>query len=138
VLLAACTSSGDDAPTEQPFYPADYAATYTEVRDCRFSIDHDSQRVRVLADPAAVDTYTSRTGTFAPGAVILKEQYDKADMTCSGPIKQITVMKRLDGDWAWQRVLAGRVSVEDPTNCINCHADCGVPPVGFEGTCTAP
>ena len=142
-LLVGC--GGSDDPPDTLIYPADYAATYVEVRDCRFSTDHDSQRIRVLADPASVQTYNTRTGTFATGAILVKEQYATADSTCLGPIQQITAMRRLDTgagpdtlDWEWQRVVNGHDETEDVTRCVSCHTDCGVPPVGFEGTCTMP
>ena len=143
VFLVAC--GGDDAPADDLLVPANYAATYVEVRDCRFSTDHDSQRIRVLTDPAWADAYNARTGTLAPGTILVKEQYAMADSSCSGPIQQLTVMKRLDTgadpanlDWQWQRIQDGHDETEDIGRCVSCHADCGVPPVGFDGTCTMP
>lgn len=139
--LAAC--GGDDAV---PAFPADYAATYQEVRDCRGSADHDLGQIRVLADPAARGPYLARDAAFPIGAVLLKVEYDFADPTCAGPITQWTVMQRLPdgGDpqllgWTWQRVDRDRrVVSENDSRCLGCHADCGVGPDGYLGTCTVP
>ncbi len=84
VVVAACSA------TDQALFPADYAATYQQVRACRFSIDHDMMNVRVLVSPDAYGVYTTRVGVFPAGAVIVKEEYAGADTTCSGPIKEYT------------------------------------------------
>ena len=140
IAVAACS----DAP--EVLFPESYAASYTEVRGCRASSDHDLNKIRVLVDPAALAPYTMRAGDFPVGAVVLKEEYDFADSTCTGELVQWTVMKRiagtLNGGWRWQRVLReGREVVsedEDSARCINCHSQCGVPPDGYLGTCTIP
>jgi hypothetical protein len=137
-VVAAC--NGDDPA---PAFPADYAATYVEVRDCRSSADHELHAIRVLADPDAAAVYAARDRPFAIGAIVLKAEYDFDDPTCSGEIVQWTVMERLaDGaspallDWRWQRVDADRAVVEeDAARCANCHAGCGEPPDGYLGTC---
>lgn len=147
--LAAACSGGDDGDDvgDAPFFPADYASSYTEVRDCRGSGDHDLNMVRMLADPVAVGPYQGRDAPFPVGAVVIKEEYEFGDMVCSGPIKQWTVMKRLaEGsspetlDWAWQRVDSERnvVGVDTP-RCIGCHTGCGTEEMGgYEGTCAHP
>lgn len=145
LVLGGC---GDDPeePAAQPLFAADYASAYQEVRDCRQSGDHDLNVVRVLADPSAGDTYRDRDAPFAPGAVVVKEEYDFGDPTCAGPIKQWTAMRKLapgEGDealgWQWQRVDSERRVVEEaPTRCVSCHQGCGVSPDGHDGTCTVP
>jgi hypothetical protein len=146
-LLAGCPGDddgGDEGP--EPEFPADYAGSYVEVRDCRGSGDHDLNNIRILASPSALTPYQERMEPFPEGAVVLKEEYEFGDMSCEGPIKQWTVMTRLaEGsspdtlDWAWQRVDAGRKVVgEDVPACIGCHTGCGVPPDGYEGTCAIP
>lgn len=140
-LALAC---GDEAAPEQPLFPADYASSYAIVRDCRASTDHDLTRVRVLAAPDTVAAYMGRAQPFAPGALVLKEEYDYGDMTCEGDVVSWTVMQRLaEGssqgtlDWEWQDVDAARrvVSTND-SRCVGCHTSCGMPPGGYEGTCT--
>ncbi len=124
-------------------FRADYAATYTEVRNCRASSDHDLHRIKVLADPAALGPYQTRTAPFPVGAILLKAEYDFADITCTGPIVEWTVMQKLaapeDLGWVWQRVAADRsVTSENESLCITCHTDCGDAPEGYDGTCTVP
>jgi hypothetical protein len=140
---ATGSDTGIDA---DPVFPADYDATYVEVRNCRGSGDHDLNNIRILADPAALGPYEGRTDPFPEGAVVLKEEYDFGDLTCEGPIKQWTVMQKLaEGSsdetlgWAWQRVDADRsVLDEDEPRCIACHTSCGMPPDGYDWTCALP
>jgi hypothetical protein len=146
--LAAC---GDDESTTSsggppPLFPANYAASYTEVRDCRNSGDHDLNVIRVLADPAALDAYQNRDAPLPVGAILLKEEYEFGDESCSGPLVQWTVMQRLEAgsspdalDWHWQRVDAERnvVGVDTP-KCYGCHSGCTPEAGGYENTCTVP
>lgn len=140
-LAAAC--GGDEAV---PVFPADYASSYLEVRDCRTSADHDLGRVRVLADPAALEPYADRDAAFPPGAVVLKEEYEFDDTTCTGAIAGWTAMAWLGDDapdsqlgWRWQRVDRDRaVVVENDERCSSCHAGCGIAPDGYLGTCAVP
>jgi len=148
-LIAALAACGTDAkPLEPPVFPADYASSYTEVRNCRGPSEHDLMYIRVLASPDAVTAYQGRTAPFPTGSIVIKEEYDVSDMTCSGAIQVWTVMEKLDDasspgtlDWHWQKVDSHRTtkSVDDPT-CINCHTTCT--PTGSRGgydfTCTAP
>ncbi len=143
-VVAAAGACGDDPAT--PAFPADYAATYVEVRDCRASADHDLNRVRVLADPGAADAYLLRDRPFPTGSIILKEEFDFGDMDCTGDVVQWTVMEQLPTgsapdtlDWRWQKVTAaGKVASEDDQRCIGCHDVCGVAPDGYLGTCAIP
>lgn len=147
-LLAGCDDETTSDPTggEEPAFPADYAASYTEVRDCRQSGDHDLNIIRILADPAALTPYLDRAEPFPEGAVVLKEEYEFDDMTCSGAIKQWTVMVRLaDGaapdelDWKWQKVDAERnIASEDEPRCYGCHTACTADNDGYEHTCAVP
>jgi hypothetical protein len=152
LLLAACGSDGGDddaadaAPQAEAVFPADYASTYTEVRNCRQSGDHDLNHIRVLADPRALGPYTHHDAPIPVGAVLLKEEYEFGDDTCAGPIKQWTVMKHLAAgtapdqlDWKWQRVDADRKVVgEDTPRCSGCHSGCTEANGGYEWTCTQP
>ena len=145
LVLIACGGDDDDAGPE-PLFPADYATTYVEVRDCRASTEHDFANVRVLADPAGLGPYVDRGSPFPEGSVILKEEYDLGDVDCSRDVQGWTVMSRLaEGsaaealDWHWQRVDIDRnVQTDDEPRCYGCHTDCGVPPDGYLGTCTVP
>lgn len=146
-LVAVICACGDDGKTDPPLFPADYAASYQEVRNCRFSIDHDLLYIRVLASPEALTPYMTRAAPFPVGAILLKEQYGQDDTTCSGPLDSFTVMEKLDdgttsaADWTWQKVGADRRQITvDLKTCTSCHSDCGYPPngVGYDGTCTVP
>jgi len=135
LLVTACT--------EEPRFPSDYAASYTEVRDCRTSADHDLHRIRILADPAALSPYLDRTAAFPVGAVVLKEEYDFADTDCTGDIVEWTVMQKTSGaarlGWDWQRVAADRgITTDNSSLCSNCHSQCGASPDGYDGTCAMP
>lgn len=140
----SCGSDSEDSPSVPPLFPADYVASFTEVRDCRSSTEHEFNRIRVLADLAALEPYQTRQGEFPVGAVVLKEEYDFSDTDCTGDVIRYTVMSRLpEGsspetlDWQWQDVEPSRrVKTENDSLCIGCHTTCGVPPDGFEGTCT--
>jgi hypothetical protein len=147
-LLALSGCPADDGEDEgpEPDFPADYVDSYVEVRNCRGSGDHDLNNIRILASPSALEPYQGRALPFPDEAVVLKEEYDFGDLTCEGPIKQWTVMRRLPAgsspdtlDWAWQRVdLSRKVLDEDADRCINCHSGCGLAPDGYEGTCAMP
>lgn len=123
--------------------PADYAATFTLVRECRQSIDH-SPHFRVLADALAVGPYLTRGAPFPVGAVLVKEDY--ADAGCTA-LKGFAVMKREPpgydpeaGDWHWQRIKPGGRIVDDGrvTGCRSCHARCNPGDGGFDSTCAKP
>lgn len=143
-LFAGCAD--DEPPAAEPLFPADYAGSYSEVRNCRQSGDHNLNIIRVLASPDALAPYQDRDQPFFAGAVVLKEEYDFGDSSCSGPIKQWTVMvKQAQGsapaalDWKWQQVDAQRnVDSEDAAGCINCHSGCTDTSGGYDYTCTVP
>ena len=144
-VLAACS---DDPPEPEPqvaAFPADYAGSYSEVRDCRKSGDHDLSFVRVLADPAALAPYETRNEPFPDGAVLLKEEYDFSDSSCAGEIVRWTVMIKASAatdrlGWDWQSVDARRNVVEENgERCQSCHTACrGGSVVGYDYTCTEP
>jgi hypothetical protein len=140
--------SGDDGGDDgdPALFPADYAATYQQVRNCRASLEHGLVRVRVLASPDAVTPYQGRTAPFPAGAILLKEERPDSDTTCSGAPTNYTVMQKLPAgsspatlDWTWQEVGTNlRATARGTQGCIGCHTDCGKPPEGYDGTCTVP
>lgn len=147
LALGACPGGddGDDGGAE-PAFPEGYAASYTEVRNCRGSGDHDLNNIRILVDPTGLEAYQGRAVPFPEGAVVMKEEYDFGDTTCTGELVQWTVMRKLaEGSgsqtlgWAWQTVDPDRHVVdEDEPRCIGCHTSCGVAPDGYDGTCSIP
>lgn len=145
VAFAAACEASEPPSTSLAAFPADYLDSYVEVRDCRKSADHELDFVRVLADPAALGPYSDRAGVFPDGAVVLKEQYDASDVTCSGPITQWTLMRKALAaterlSWNWQRVAPDRRVVEANTErCVGCHAGCtGAAQAGYDFTCADP
>jgi hypothetical protein len=142
-LLSACSSSSN----EPVVFPADYAATYTEVRNCRGpSVAHQNENIRVVASPDALTPYQGRSDPFPVGAVVLKEQYSSTDMNCSGNVVEYSVMVRLATgsaptalDWTWQAVSGNReVLSDDVKTCISCHSDCDGEGGGYSSTCEDP
>jgi cytochrome P460 len=149
LAAAGCSGGGDGdgdghSGSPAPLFPSAYLSSYTEVRDCRSSSDHNLSRVRVLADPDATGPYLGRDAEFPEGSIVLKEEHDFADLDCTGDVTRWTVMARLAAgsspetlDWHWQDVDAERkVMSENEPSCIGCHQSCGVLPDGYEGTCT--
>jgi hypothetical protein len=148
--LVAALGCGDDSSEADagpaPAFPENFLDTYTEVRNCRSSGDHDLNVIKVLADPAALGPYQNRDEPFPVGSVIIKQEHEFGDTDCSERIVGWTVMQRLpagsDPDllgWTWQRVDSERRVVEQDTpRCWGCHTGCGFPPDGYEGTCTVP
>jgi hypothetical protein len=142
VFVHAC--GGEDGALA--VFPADYAATFQEVRDCRFSLEHDLVQVRVLASPDAFVAYTDRVAPFPIGAIVLKEEYDGSDEACAGPVERFTVMQKLEVgaspstlDWKWEEAGANRRTIEiDVMACTRCHMDCRQPPEGYDSTCAMP
>jgi len=147
--LVACHG----ATSTKPILPVDYATTFTQVRPCRSSPDHDLNNVTVFADPLALEPYTNRDNPFPEGAIVVKPQYGPNDKSCASDIIQWTVMQKLgDADggsfatdgWHWQRLDARRKLLTDnDTRCIDCHTDCGGPEspnnfYGYQYTCSAP
>jgi hypothetical protein len=146
IALFAAACGDDDVPALDPLFPADYTATFVEVRDCRPSADHDLNNIRVLADPAALAPYRDREAPFPTGALLLKEEHDFGDTNCTGEPTQWTVMEKLADDsepdqldWRWQKVNLDRVVLsQDDPRCFGCHELCTEPPDSYLFTCAVP
>lgn len=140
IALAAC------GPPADPVFEANYKSTFTEVRNCRPSSEHDLHNVHVLANALAMEPYLNRDAEFPVGAILLKEEYDFGDIECSDAIVYWTVMEKLPAgsspttlDWHWQKVDPKRnVVTDDEARCISCHTMCGVAPDGYMSTCEVP
>jgi len=143
-MVVGCSAPPDDAP--ETLLPDDYAATFTEVRNCRRSADHDLNFIRIVADAEAAPRYLARDRPFPAGSVIVKEEYDPIDDTCSLALIGWTVMVSQGPggapdtlDFEWQRLAEDKVPVDKTTgHCVSCHTDCGGPPDGYLGTCAVP
>jgi len=124
-VVAAVASALHGCPIE-PIFPADYRDTYREVRDCRLSVEHDFNYVRVLASPDAAQPYIDLANPLPVGSIIVKEEFSQAD--CSGDLVRYRAMRKempdydRDGDWHWQEVSPDRVvKVDGKQTCIGCH-----------------
>lgn len=138
-LLGACDSDPSPAPVEPFVDMATVKSAFTEVRDCRLSIEHAAVQIQVFAAPGAAEAYTEGTYPFAPGTVIVKVEHD--DLNCT-ELLGYTAMRRLeDGaspegkDWEWQRLDAAGKVLESgaPSACVSCHTSCTN---GRDMTCT--
>lgn len=146
VVVAGCGDDTQVAPdAEISLVPADYSS-YTEVRDCRTSADHLLMKIRILADPTIQDAYLNRNAPFPVGGILIKEERDAADTTCTGPIENWSIAVKLpEGsaprqlDFVWQRVRVrdNAVITEDETRCASCHSNC-IPPDFFGYACADP
>lgn len=125
-------NANDNVPSApDPVFPANYRETFTEVRDCRFSIEHGGFTIRVLANDIALEAYLADAAQLPVGSIIVKEEYGGPDCSDQSVLEQWRVMRKEPpgfdpnaGDWRWQRVLAnGRQVVEDSkASCIGCHS----------------
>lgn len=141
LLLIACS---DDAAVESPapIFPADFADSWQEARDCRFSHDHELRSIRVFADVDAFEPYTQWSKPFPVGATLVKLEYD--DDQCQNLIG-FSAMQKLesgaapdDYDWKWQKLDAKRrvdESGDIPTRCVTCHRYHCREPYGFDLAC---
>ena len=112
----------------EPIFPADYAQSYVEVRDCRYSLEHGGIHIRVLTDPASAEAYEADASQLPVGSVVIKEEYSDAECKPSELIRWRAMRKEApgfdveDGDWHWQWVTPRREVVENTkTSCIGCH-----------------
>jgi hypothetical protein len=134
----------DTGPRAQPVFPADFARTYEEMRDCRQSHEHELHYIRVMVSPTAQAPYAALSPDmpYPAGATLLKVEYDEED--CAGPVVLYTAYRKLElnanpigNDWLWQRVSPEREVIEQgaPWVCVNCHMHHCAPPMGYDLTC---
>lgn len=134
--LSGCPSATPTAvPTAtptggvEPILPADYAAEFVEVRDCRLSIEHQFRSIRVLANRIAADGYLRDANPLPLGSIVVKEEYDGGDCVPDDLIEWTAMRKEPpgfdgeDADWHWQRITAPgrRVLTDTKDTCIGCH-----------------
>ncbi len=141
--LAGCgkDSTQPEPDPDPPFFPTDYEQTYTEVRDCRFSIEHDGWNITVHANDLALDDYVNGTYPLSEGAVLVKTLH--RDDQCNEVVGYVAMEKKEPGfspssnDWAWQELDAARVAERTGVlaSCISCHTSCTN---GRDLTCTDP
>jgi hypothetical protein len=149
IAVGAASCGGDDGGPQNlslgdPFFPADFLQTYTMVRNCRTSVEHDLFMAQVYINPEAAAAYMNGTYPFPQGTVCVKPLYTDANCTT---IHEYAAMRKgapgttpAGGDWEWQTVGAdGKVRQTDAGRCLGCHEDCTVNrqfPAGRDFTCT--
>lgn len=138
---AGCGGDTTDPGSTEAAFPADYLASFTQVRDCRFSVEHDGVFITVHANDVANDAYVNGVYPLPEGSMLVKTLYD--DPECSQLAGYAVMVKMQDGyesgagDWYWESVDAGR-SVEQGgrlQSCLSCHVGCTD---GRDFTCTDP
>jgi len=118
----------------EPIFPADYRATFVEVRNCRLSVEHGGINIRVLTNPIAAQPYLENRNPLPDGSIVVKEEFNVSDGSdCSDDkLMRWRAMRKepgidpQDGDWHWQwvdREQDGSRSVlfDDKSTCIGCH-----------------
>jgi hypothetical protein len=140
VLAGTPALACDELESEPSFVPSDFLDSYPEVRDCRYSVDHDGVYVRVYVDPAAEGPYVEGDYPFAPGTIVVKRYF--TDAQCSNPDGYAAMQKLATGDdpeqldWRWQELDEElRVIDTDVPRCVSCHQSCTM---GRDGVCTDP
>ncbi len=118
----------------QPIFPSNYRASFTQVRDCRFSAAHGGVNVRVWANTIGAQPYLDLANPLPQGTVVVKEEFSGPDCSDDNTLVQWRAMRKeapgfdpVDGDWHWQRVSLQRVVIFDTKDtCIGCHTapDC--------------
>jgi hypothetical protein len=134
LALTAGACGGDSTPTPPPLgpslLPADYAQRFTQVRDCRSSIEH-LPYILVKTDTALVGRYNGGPFPFDPGSLIVKEEF--SDPRCTA-MTGYTIMYKESagydpryGDWHWQKLDGvGKVVADGKGDgalavCATCH-----------------
>lgn len=139
--LALLVHGCDGPPASGPRFPADFQASYRELRDCRNSHEHELRHIRVFASPSAQAPYTelSPRVPYPPGATLVKLEYELPGCRAEDFI-EYTVLHKLaggEGRWLWQRVAPDRRVLEEgaPRRCVACHTFHCAPPLGYDLTC---
>ncbi|MFN0150400.1 MAG: cytochrome P460 family protein [bacterium] len=138
--LAAISCGGDSNPTPpdpepaDPFFPANFEQSYTLVRDCRFSTDHNLTKVRVYVDSIGAASYLAGTYPLPVGTIAVKVLTDGQADDCAGATEEFVAMRKgvpgtapTYGDWEWQAVnpdRSVRLSGQLFDQCVACHASC--------------
>src|SRR6188768_2381652 len=76
IVTAVCNAPNGCPPEEPtPVFPANYRDTYSEVRNCRFSIEHGGVTIRVLANDVGRQPYLDDANPLPVGSIIVKEEF---------------------------------------------------------------
>lgn len=129
-LTLACAQV--DSPNAPVVLPADYKATFMQVRDCRPSADHDLHHIVVRVKPELAAAYNAGPYPLPAGSLVVKEEFGDQDAQCQN-LLGYTVMRKeaggyfpAGGDWQYFTLDSlGAVLVGGPQpRCASCHTSC--------------
>ncbi|MEN9578105.1 MAG: hypothetical protein RJA70_1114 [Pseudomonadota bacterium] len=135
-LSCSTPSDGESMHEGDAVFPINWEQSLVELRDCRRSIDHELEFVRLFASKDAAAPYEECVTRgecdepFASGSIFLKPQYRDAE--CRELVRYSAVKREQPAKapgpagWRWQEVLASGKVVADgaPSECVGCHAQC--------------
>jgi hypothetical protein len=144
-LLICCAGCPQEPPAGPDIiFPADYRTTFTEVRDCRNSVEH-AATIRVWVNAIGAEAYFADENPLPVGTIVVKEEFagggcdDDADLAIWSVMRKEAAGFDPDAnDWRFQEVSSpGRtITLDDKATCIACHdePEC----VARDFMCTAP
>jgi hypothetical protein len=119
------------APANVAVLPRDFRTTFTKASRARFvSKGHLDDRfsVDVYVNAQASSAYASESAPFAPGAMLVKEQFDRRDGQPAGILameKREPGYDAENGDWRWIVIDAKGALVREGKleRCAACHRE---------------
>lgn len=149
-LLAAAAAGCDDGgePAIESVVPPDFETRWVELRDCRQSIEHELEYVRLLADADTAAMYarcvvesSPCSEPFATGATLVKPHY--RDAQCTELTGYTAARREAPGEsddasgWRWQVLDAdGHVERDgELADCVSCHTTLCGPGAGYDLRC---
>lgn len=139
LLAPACEREEEDASPS--LVPETFPEGFVEVRDCRFSVEHNAVHIRILAPTDVAQVYLDGQYPFAAGDLVVKQEF--RDSACTELVGMTAMQRRSaqdpmsGGDWSWQRLDEAAVPIgpEDARTCSGCHESCTM---GRDGVCADP
>jgi hypothetical protein len=115
----------------EPIFPADYRTTFSEVRNCRDSIEHGGVAVRVYVNAIGAEAYLAEENPLPVGTIVVKEEFDGVDCSNDDELAIWSVMAKQEegfdpeaADWRYQEAASPsrNVTINSKTTCIECHS----------------
>jgi hypothetical protein len=126
----ACVPVPPPGETE-PIVPADYRTTFSEVRDCRNSIEH-AATIRVWVNAIGAEAYLADENPLPVGTVVVKEEFAGANCTNDAELRVLSAMRKEPAgfdpeanDWHFQELNfpSRSVRLDTKITCIECHVE---------------
>ncbi len=143
-LLICCAGCPQPPPESEVIFPANYRATFVEVRNCRNSIEHGAV-IRVWVNAIGADAYLADENPLPAGTIVVKEEFAGANCDNDADLEFWSAMRKQTagfdpgaGDWRFQEVAAPArtITLDGKAICIACHDDPDC--VARDFMCTAP